>query len=63
MTTLTCPECGSKDVTVAHIQVFMANTGDHYCHSIKTQDADSPSQCLHCEWEGERQQLLEGAQQ
>lgn len=62
MTTLACPKCNSENVTVAHIQLFMANTGDHYCHSVKTQDADSPARCLDCAWGGERHHLAEGAQ-
>lgn len=55
--TLICPECGSDRVTVAAIQKFMANTGEHWCHSVKTQDSDSPAGCLDCNWAGERQQL------
>lgn len=58
-TKLICPECGSDEVTVAHIQKFMANTGNHWCHSVKTQDSDSPAGCLVCNWEGERHQLKE----
>ena len=54
---LTCPECESTEVTVAHIQLFMANTDEHYCHSVKTQDPDSPAVCLTCGWRGERQNL------
>lgn len=54
---LTCPNCDSIEVTVAHLQTFMANTGEHYCHSIKTQDSESPSTCLDCGWEGERKHL------
>ena len=38
---LTCPECGSDRVTTAHIQTFMVNTGEHFCHSVKTHDSDS----------------------
>ena len=53
-----CPKCQSERVTVAHVQSFMANTGEHFCHSIKTQDADSPSYCIDCGWEGERQNLV-----
>lgn len=49
---LSCPECKSNDVTVGHIQLFMANTHEHYCHSVKTQDHNSPSSCLDCGWEG-----------
>jgi len=55
---LTCPECGSQEVTVSHLQRFMANTGDHWCHAVKTQDADSESTCLDCQWVGRRDQLM-----
>ena len=59
---LTCPACGSDKVTVAHVQTFMVNTLEHYCHSMKTQDSDSPSRCLDCGWTGERQHLIEKTQ-
>ena len=52
--TYTCPECGSDRVTTAHVQTFMVNTGEHYCHTVKPQDAASPAACLACRWEGER---------
>lgn len=55
---LKCPECGSQEVTVTHEQRFMVNTGDHYCHSIKTQDPDSKATCLACHWKGRRDQLM-----
>ncbi len=54
---LTCPECGSEQVTAEHHQIFMVNTGEHYCHSMKTQDADSPASCLDCNWTGLRYAL------
>lgn len=54
---LTCPECGSTEVTVSHLQRFMANTGDHWCHAIKTHDANSEATCLDCLWVGKRDQL------
>jgi len=57
-TRLTCPECGSEKVTLAHIQKFMANTLEHYCHSVKLHDLDSPSNCLDCDWQGDRSQLV-----
>ena len=59
MTLLVCPECGSDNVTTEHHQMFMVNTGDHYCHSMKTQDPDSPAKCLECDWIGERKDLKE----
>lgn len=59
MKKLTCPECGSEEVTVTAEEMFMANTGDHYCHSVKTQDSDAKASCLDCQWEGRREQLKE----
>ena len=56
--TLACPKCGSDKVCVTAEQLFMANTGAHYCHSVKTQDCDSKSQCLACYWSGERKDLV-----
>ena len=56
--TYTCPECGSDRVTTAHIQTFMVNTGEHYCHSIKTNDSNSPARCIRCDWTGVRQNLV-----
>jgi hypothetical protein len=47
-----CPDCDSTEVTLTHEQMFMANTGEHYCHSVKIQDPDSKAQCLTCGWMG-----------
>lgn len=58
LTRFRCPECGSDRVTVSHVQLFMVNTGEHFCHSIKTQDSNSPALCLDCQWEGERKDLI-----
>ena len=52
--TLVCPECNSLEVTVTAEQMFMVNTGDHYCHSVKTQDSDATATCLTCRWTGQR---------
>lgn len=59
-TVLLCPNCNSHRVTLTHEQMFMANTGEHYCHSVKTQDADAKATCLHCGWTGQRIDLQEG---
>lgn len=59
----TCPECESEEVTLAHIQKFMANSGDHYCHSVKTHDYDSPADCLDCDWSGYRHELIQDGQE
>lgn len=53
-----CPACGSDRVTVTAEQMFMVNTGQHYCHSVKTQDADAKAECLYCGWKGQRLDLL-----
>jgi len=53
----TCPNCESTEVTLTHEQEFMANTGEHYCHSVKVQDSDSRSRCLDCGWTGQHAQL------
>jgi hypothetical protein len=50
--TFHCPECGSDQVTTEHHESFMVNTGEHYCHSMKTHDIDSPATCLDCRWTG-----------
>ena len=57
--TLTCPECGSTEVAVTAEQMFMVNTGEHYCHSVKAQDSDAQATCLACRWKGQRQDLKE----
>lgn len=54
---LHCPSCDSTEVTVTAEQMFMANAGGHYCHSVKTQDDDAKATCLDCRWTGERRQL------
>ena len=53
-----CPECGRDKVTTAHIQKFMVNTGEHYCHSVKVQDPESPASCIDCYWHGRRDDLI-----
>lgn len=55
-----CPKCGGDKVTVSHKQRFMANTGEHYCYSVKTHDAESEATCLGCQWIGRRDQLAVG---
>lgn len=54
---LHCPECDSTEVTVCHKQRFMANTGEHYVHAVKTQDSYTESTCLSCGWVGVRSDL------
>lgn len=59
--TLTCPNCGSDQVVVTAEQMFEVNTGEHYCHSVKTHDADAKATCPRCRWEGQRQALVPAA--
>lgn len=54
---LTCPKCGSTEVTVTAEQMFMANSGEHYCHSVKTHDDCAKADCLSCDWQGKRGDL------
>jgi transcription elongation factor Elf1 len=58
MSEYTCPECGSTEVTLTHEQSFMANSGEHYCHSVKIQDSDSQARCIDCGWTGIHEQLV-----
>jgi hypothetical protein len=55
--TYQCPECESTEVILTHEQSFMANTLEHYCHSVKVQDPDSQARCLECNWTGRHDQL------
>lgn len=57
--TYICPACGSEEVTATAEQMFMVNTGDHYCHSVKAHDYDAKSKCLSCDWRGQRSDLVE----
>lgn len=61
MKILVCPECGSDKVVTEHHQMFYVNTLDHYCHSMKTHDSDSPASCTEyeCDWKGVRSDLKE----
>lgn len=56
-TLFTCPECQSSEIAVTEEQMFYINTGEHYCHSVKTHDSDAKASCLTCDWVGQRMQL------
>ena len=58
MTTWLCPDCESDKVVSEHHQAFYVNTCDHYCHTMKTHDDNSPSWCLACDWKGVVGELL-----
>jgi hypothetical protein len=57
---LRCPNCGGDRVTVEAITTYMANSGEHYCHSVKPHDPDTRSHCLDpfCNWSGYRMNLV-----
>lgn len=59
MSNLTCPECGSTEVTVSEVLTIMINTYEHYCHSVKAHDSDAKVRCLECQFEGEVKDLKE----
>jgi hypothetical protein len=55
---LRCPQCNSDMVTVEWITEYMVNSGDHYCHIMKTHDPDTRAHCLSCGWNGYRMNLV-----
>jgi hypothetical protein len=52
-----CPDCHEPDVTLTAEQSFMANTLEHYCFSVKIQDANAQARCIKCGWTGEHSEL------
>ena len=59
---LTCPHCDSDQVIVVEEHSVMANTFEHFCHSVKAHDPDAKARCLECNWRGQRQDLKERSQ-
>jgi len=57
--TLSCPECGNEDVLVYEETAYKVNTGDFWCHSVKSHDSDAKTSCYKCGWTGQRNQLKE----
>ena len=55
-----CPECGSNEVLVRSVTSYCVNSGDFYCHSVKTHDSDAEVMCLNCAFEGLLYELKEG---
>jgi hypothetical protein len=58
-TLLVCPECHTEQVVVYEEHAVMANTFEHWCHSVKAHDSDAKARCLECEWTGTRAGLHE----
>lgn len=59
MSKLICPDCGSDQVVTEYHESIFVNTDEHYCHSMKAHDSDSPARCLDCRWSGIRANLVE----
>lgn len=57
-TLLSCPKCGATDVLVMEEAAFYANTGEFYCHSVKSYDEYARATCPICWWEGQRKDLI-----
>lgn len=57
-TTLHCPNCDSENVAVTEETMWMVNTMEHCCHSVKAHDFDAKVTCIACRWEGERRYLI-----
>lgn len=55
--TYQCPECESDEVVLVSETSWMANTGEFFCHSVKTQDSDATARCLTCDWAGRHAEL------
>ncbi len=56
-TVFACPSCGSENVAVTEETMFLVNTMEHWCHSVKAHDDDAKATCLHCQWTGKRHQF------
>lgn len=55
-----CPNCGGTDqLYVSAVDLFEVNSGEFFCHAIKTHDADAAVKCFACDWHGEQAQLVE----
>lgn len=50
-----CPVCGSTNLLVYEKTAWVLNTGEFYCHSVKSYDSDAEVRCQDnsCNWVGE----------
>jgi hypothetical protein len=57
---LVCPECGCENLLVTEETSWWVNSGDFFCHSVKTHDDEAKVRCHDnsCEWVGQRSQLV-----
>ena len=51
----------AKELMEDQKKMIYVNSDDHYCHSMKAHDSDSPATCLDefCGWRGIRANLIE----
>lgn len=54
-----CPECESPQITVTEETMFMVNTMEYLCQSVKAYDYYAKIECLQCNWVGIHEELLE----
>ena len=53
-----CPEYSSSEVLVYAETAYEVNSGDFYCHSVKTHDSDARVRCNDCDWQGQQDKLF-----
>lgn len=44
-------------MTVTEETMWMVNTMEHWCNSVKAHDSDAKVACLKCDWDGARRDL------
>ena len=54
-----CPECGTDKLLVYEETSYFVNTGEYFCHSVKSHDPDADVQCYDCDWVWVRIELKE----
>lgn len=52
MNTIKCPCCGSSKLLVYSETAYWLNTGEHFCHSVKSHDKIAKVKCSDCDWQG-----------
>jgi ssDNA-binding Zn-finger/Zn-ribbon topoisomerase 1 len=55
-----CPNCNSDKLLVYEKTSFVLNTGEFYCHSIKSHDDDAEVRCqsIGCDWVGRLDEVI-----
>lgn len=54
-----CPECESDNLIVSEVFSYYLNTGDFFCHSVKSHDFDAQVECMSCGWKSIRGHAFE----